>query len=182
VAAPDPGKAFLAGGKLSYGCTSLATAYPHGGTALGMFGSIVLRVPSEHRLLIEEEHNAPGAVQWLGGALILGGRLRTWGDDDALKAIFPSASSTANGVTVHWPGSAAPPGAPLTALTNLVFTPINPAHPHLVIYKAVALPDRDASLPLTAYRYLDLPVVFVATPDAAGRHGSMGPKADLSLV
>lgn len=182
MAAPDPGKAFLAGGKLSYGCTDLSTAYPHGGTALGMFGSIVLRVPSEHRLLIEEEHNAPGAVQWLGGALILGGRLRTWGDDDALAAVMPNTSSSSNGVTVQWPGSTVPTGAPAAVLTNLVFTPINAEHPHLVIYKAVALPDRDASLPLTAYRYLDLPVVFVATPNAAGNYGAMGPKADLSLA
>ena len=180
MAAPNPAKAYLNSGRLAYNCTDLSTAYPHGGTALGLFGNVILRPPHGKTLLMEEETGAPSAVLWRGGTLMLAGICKGW-DNDALGVIWPNTTTGSSGdKVIQWPGSTVVPGVALTPLTNVVFSPVNPDYPAIVLIKPVAVPDIDLQVKLSAYRYMDVPCVFIATT-AGSSYGSMGLLDDLTL-
>jgi len=181
MAAPDQNKAYQVSGRLAYGCTDLSTDWPHGGTGLGMVGKLFVSPQRSWVALAAEETSSAAEVLWLGGDVVVGFTCHNW-DNDALAKVFPNTTTSSGDTLIQWPGSTVVPGAPLTPLSNLVFTPRNEAeHPGLLIYKAVILPDVNAELFLSAYRYLEIPAVVVATPDASDRLGVMGRFSRLSV-
>ena len=180
MAATDLNTAFLAGGRLSYGCTNLATAYPHGGTALGLVGGLYVFTQSESKALLAEETNAAVEVLWLGGDVTISGTLNNW-DNDALAFFCPNTSTVSSATVVEWPGSDVPAGAPLTTYTNVVFTPTASAHPGVVLYVAAPVPEVNARLALSAYRWCELPFVLIGLPNGSGNVGTMGKFSVLSV-
>lgn len=180
MAAPDANSAFLASGQLAYGCTNLATAWPSGGTLLGLVGAVYVFPQSESKALLAEETNSAVEVLWLGGDVTVSLTANNW-DNDALAFLFPNSSAVSNSTVVEWPGSDVVAGAPLTTYTNVVFRPNNTAHPGFILNKVAPVPEVNARLAMSAYRWLEVPAVLVALPDASGNVGKMGKYSVLSL-
>lgn len=179
MGSPDSTLSHLVACKVSYGCTDLTAAWPHGGTGLGLTSSIYLKVPGAYAPILREEDNAPDRVIYLGGPLVLGGRLENW-DNDVLANVFPS-STTVNGDRVlQWPGSGTQPGGAISPLSKLVVTPEDPTKPGVIIYSAVPLVQNAEEIRLSAKSFLFVPVVFLAIPDSNGRLGCMGKFSRLS--
>lgn len=169
-----------ASGRLSYGCTNLATAYPHGGVELGMVGGLYVSPQRLWEALPQEETNSAAEVLWLGGDVVLGGTSRDW-LPAALGVIFPNTVVATGDRIIEWPGSL-PAGSPAPTVTNLVFTPRNQAeHMGVIIYKACILPDVNMELRLSAYNYIEVPFVVIAQENGSGALGKMGRFARLSL-
>ena len=181
MGSPDTNTAYLVAGRLAYGCTSLATAWPHGGTGLGLVGSIFVFPPSASKALLAEETNSASEVLWLGGDLTVSLTANGW-ENDALAFLNPNSSMVSTHVVVEWPGSDVVVGAPTTTYTNVVFTPTNTEHPGLILYKVAPVPEVNQRLALSAVRWLEVPAVLVALPDASDRLGKMGRFSVLSLT
>lgn len=174
----DENLAFEVSGKLAYGCSDLSTAWPHGGTGLGLVGATFLSPPSLTAYLPAEETNAAANVLHLGGDLVASFTVRAW-DNDALNVMFGSTALSGSDRIVIFPASGV--GSAITTLTNLVFTPNNPDHPGWVVYKAAPALELNSRLYLSAYRYLEIPAVVVALPDGSDLLGKMGVFAGLTL-
>lgn len=177
MASPDGDTGYLVAGKLSHGCSDLSTAWPHGGTGLGLVGAVFLSPPGLTARLAAEETNSAAEVLHLGGDLFVGLTARGW-DNDALAALFGSTALSNGARLVSFPATA---GVPVTTLTNVVFTPENPDHPGFVVYKVAPVLDLNAQLYFQAARYLEVPAVLVALPDASDRLGKLGKFSELTL-
>lgn len=191
MASPDTTKSLMVTGQLAYGCTDLATAWPHGGTGLGLVGSLFFEPPEGVVRLVAEEDNATHALLYVGGDAVLGASLEGWDDSVAggvLGPLFPSRLEHASGrYVLEWPGSTGTgrtqllPGSTVPLLSPLVFTATNPEHPSLILYKAAPLIEASTRLRLSSVRTLSVPLLFVGTPDGTGRVAALGRLTDLSL-
>jgi len=179
MASPNTNTSFLVTGRMAYGCTNLATAWPHGGTGLGLVGGISLSPPSDYAQHLSEGINSTWEVTWRGGNLVMGALVEGW-EDDAYGKVLPNVSGT----TIQWPGSTTTIGTSMDprALSPLVFTPRNQTeHPAVILYKAIPILTPQAQMALSSFRFLNIPVLFVAQPDASDRLGAMDLLANLSL-
>jgi hypothetical protein len=177
MGSPDPTKARLVAGKLAHTCSSLALPWPHGGVGLGLIGGIYVAPQRSWKALDQEESNSASEVLWLGGDLVVGITARGW-ENDALAFLFGTTALSNSHRVISWPHAA---GQPATTYTNVVFTPNNPLHPGVVVYKAAPLPDVNQDMFLSAYRYLEVPAVLIALPDGSDRLGKMGKFSELTL-
>ena len=190
MASVDKNKSLLVTGSLSYGCTNLALAWPHGGTGLGLCGSIYFEPPAGTIRIGQPEHNTTEALLYVGGDAALGVSMEGWHDsvaDGQLAALFPSRREVSGRVVLEWPGVAGSGrtyrgvGSIVPVLSPLVFTATNPTHPSVILYEAAALIEASARLRLSSYRTLSVPLLFVGTPDATGRVAAQGRLTDLEL-
>lgn len=174
MATPAQEQAIFVTGQLAASCTNLATAYPHGGTALGLVGGVEIAPGRTFRLLIEEETNAPYKLVWLGGPVEMLVRLRGW---------------DADGVTKLFPGGAAGPlitllaatiGKSPTPLDNVVWSPIKSAYPFVVLRDVIAVPEEDHRLPFTAFKNLEMRLRLFAS-NVSDALGEIGPSASVTL-
>lgn len=182
MAAPDGDTSVLSAGRLAYGCSDLSAAWPHGGTGLGLIGQVFLFPQRRWAALTFEETNSTGEVLWLGGDLTVSLTAEGW--DEAAQAVLnPNTASSSGRTIVEWPGSDYTAGAPITALSNVVFTPWDTTNGKgFVIYRAVAVPDLNQALAFAAGRFLEVPAVLIAVPgDSSDRLGKLGKFSDLSL-
>lgn len=172
----------LNAGRLAYGCTNLATAWPHGGTGLGLVGAVFLFPQSQWKALDAEETNSAAEVLWLGGNVTVSFTMVGW-DEDASALINPNSSTSNSKTVVEWPGSDVVAGAPVATVTNVVFTPNDTTNGKgWVIYKAAVVPDLNAELACSAGRFLEVPAVIVALPDASDRLGKFGKFSELGSL
>lgn len=185
MGSPDTNTAYLVSGRLAYGCTSLAggpSAWPHGGTGLGLVGQVFVFPQSLSAALPQEETNSAGEVLLLGGDVVVSFTAHNW-DAAALAFIYPNTAASNGHTVVEWPGTDVTAGAPTTTYTNVVFTPRNPEHPGFVLYKAAPLPEVNEPLAFSAYKWLEVPAVILALPDGSSpdRLGKMGKFSELTL-
>lgn len=182
MASPDENKSYLVSGRLAYGCDNLSTEWPHGGTGLGLVGSIYLEPPGGViRLPAEDLGGASSAVIYVGGDAVLGASVENWDDAASagvLSAVFPNVTTINTRHRIDWPAT---PGTQPTALEPLVFTPRDSTHPGLILYKAVPLLEESARLWLSSYRFLRVPLLFLGLADASDRVAAMGRLSDLQL-
>lgn len=177
----DGDASVFSSGKLAYGCSNLATAWPHGGTGLGLVGQVFLYPQKKWAGLIQEETNSESEVLWLGGSLVVGLTLEGW-DEDAMAVLHPNTATSSSRTIVEWPGTDVPPGGPITPLSNVVFTPRDTTNGKgWVIYKAAAVPNLNSEFAFNAGKFLEIPAVLVAIPDGSERLGKFGKFSDLSL-
>ena len=164
MGSPSANAGVLSGGRLAYGCTNLATAWPHGGTGLGLVGQVFIEPLSRWATIDQEETNSAVEVQWLGGTVIVGLTLGT-PDDAALAVLNPGGSRSGSNAVVSWPGSAVP-GTALTPLTNVVFTPNNRTDGRgFVIYRAAPVPAVNQQLVFNSGKFLEVPFLLIAVND-----------------
>lgn len=167
MATADPGSIIRVPGRLSHSCTSLTTAWPHGGTGLGLCDQIIIK-PNRRVLPIRDE--GYGAVVEgidLGEEWMLMATLRGW-DEDAVNKLFPATTvgSTSAKRGVYYP-NAFRPGTKLSASAiKLVFTPDDEFnHRFLVIRSALPLTKSDTEIELESSAEHKISVVFWSTID-----------------
>jgi hypothetical protein len=182
VGSPSANAGVLSGGRLAYGCTDLSTAWPHGGTGLGLVGQVFIRPQSRWAVVEQEETNSAVEVQWLGGTVVVGLTLES-PDDNALAVLNPGGALSGSNAVVSWPGSAVA-GTALTPLTNVVFTPNNRTDGRaFVIYRAVPVPDVNQELVFNSGKFLEVPFVLIAVNDGTGTNmGKLGRFSDLGAL
>ncbi len=167
-------------GRLAYGCTNLATAWPHGGTGLGLVGVCEIVPQQAYRVLTAEETGSAVEVLWLGGDVVAYFTAMGW-DNDAQAVIHPNSDQSSGHTIVKWPGTDVVVGTPTTTLTNVVFTPWDTTNSRgWIIYKAAPLPDNQR-LRFSAQSFLESPAVLIALPDGSDRLGAMGKFSELTL-
>lgn len=175
-------------GRLVKDPTSLAAAFPHGGTALGDArllrfelgpGYDAIRAEEFGGVAVEFLHRTPEAV--------LATVLREY-DSDAIGAIFPQVATGATTGKAVISGKAfgaghVSPGALASARAfKLLVSPVDREfHPALVIYNAIPLIDVAAALQFELSQEFGLAVVFRAVPNSSGQLYSLGMMDDLVL-
>lgn len=175
-------------GRLTWNPTDLTTAFPHGGTELGLVRDLIFRFGIEtEEIRAEEWGNVPTEYVYKGSSAFLTAILREF-DNDAIGVIFPDtptgsvtgdqiirgAVSTAD-VTIG--------GTLLSTLSGvLVVSPDSPeSQEFLVLYNALPLVEETSQLQISAGDEMGIAVVFRAIPDASHRMWNIGKRRDLSL-
>ncbi len=189
MAAPVIRRALEVPGRLSWGCTNIATAYPHGGTALGFVGKTAVRMHSTYQEITDESHgNEVQEVVMCGENIGLACVLRDE-DDDALAEVYLNTTAgTATGHNVVDIGGTNRTGAKLSARADvLVFTPEavisgdDNIHRMVVLFKAVPRVEAEQELAERLGVKLEHVCVFTGLRDASGRLGKLGFRDDLSI-
>jgi len=183
VGTTDVSQVLRVPGRLCINPTDLATAWPHGGTGLGVVGSIVLEPTSTYQRITAEEFGAEVVdVLDLGETWVLGALCRAWGDNTVLSTLFPSTATGASGdKVVNYPGSYRAGTLRSSASVKLCFTPRDNRNPGLLLYKALPLVEEASRLRLGAFNELTIPVLFIGIRDSSARQISIGVLGDLSL-
>lgn len=168
--------------------TNLATAFPHGGDALGIIGDFIFTSePNNVEVRAEEYGDCVCDYVRTSEKAVITGVLRTW-DDDAISAIFPNTSNTGSsnrqliksqvaGAGMTKPGKLASAGSfPL-----LISSDAPDYNPSLLIFNAIPLIDTQMRLSSSPAVEGGLAIAFHAAPDAAGKLYHMGLLEDMTL-
>ncbi len=118
MASVNVNRGLLVNGKLAYGCNDLTAAWPHGGTGLGLVGSIYFQPPAGQVRLPAEEDGGTRAILYTGGDAVLGASVEGWEDSaagGALAPLFPSHRQVNSRVVLEWPGQANTTSVTVTA-------------------------------------------------------------------
>jgi hypothetical protein len=175
--------------ELVWNPTSLLTAYPHGGSALGLVRDLEIRLNVQTSSVVAEEWGGQVVDEiYLCESIVLTAVLRSF-DADAISALFPNTSlgavTKARKVKGHVAGSGINRAGLLlsTRAGKLVVSPrdVDEA-PMLVIYNAIPVVDADALLPYCWSKELGLLVAFKGTPDSSGKVYEWGQRKDLTAV
>jgi hypothetical protein len=180
MATPDVRNVLRVPGYLVKDPTNLATAFPHGGTALGMIRSIEVRWTPRAKVIAAEEWGGTAVSQvYTGETVILAAILRSW-DSTAVASIFPAASGATVNYRVATGGTR--PGT-LQTPHKLVFSPVAlDYHPFVYFPAAVGLPDAAARLQLSLAEEIGLAVVWRALPaDSSGSVYQIGLRGSIVL-
>lgn len=182
-------------GRLSYGCTDLTLAWPHGGTGLGLLRDPILRFyDGLYPVTIEAKGGVPVEYLERGDFVGFGCSLRGW-DDDALSLLFPNTAAgtvTQRRITSSAGLRRAGNWASERSVV-LVFTPEGATHaksrtapdvdaPFVVLHRAIPMVAESAELRLQRRDDVNLPVLFMGIENAAGKTYQIGPRRDLSLA
>lgn len=194
MAADDARTVLRVPGRLSYGCTDLTAAWPHGGTGLGATRALVLaHTGSSYPVTAEAFGGEPVEYLESGELWGMGCFLRGY-DYDALGVLFPN---TATGTTsqervVSAPGSVKAGSWASARSVKLVFTPEGSTHaaaadtpdapgPFVILYRAIPMLRESFELALERRQEFQFPALFQGIRDASSRIMAFGPRGDLSL-
>jgi len=185
MATADKNKSLLVTGQLAVGCTALGFGtHPHGGTGLGLVGSIYFEPPSGVIRIEAPEDNRTRALLYTGGDAVLGASLKGWDDTTAgavlSKLGFPTVSTANSRYVLQWNENDA--GKLVAELGPVVFSPINTEHPAVILYNGIAFIEASSRLRLSSVRTLSLPFLIVGKPDAQGRVAAQGRLTDLPTI
>jgi len=188
VTAPTVAKILRVPGRLSHSPISLATAYPHGGTAIGTVGKVIAH-PLDPAFVVTavEFGGAPIDLIEGGPRWVVTFELRELLDPDALAAIFPCYAAGASGGPIlkyragtNGQRAGLRVGASLAFV--LVFTPDNEdQHPWLILRRAVPAIQETAEIALRGNADAGLAVRWYATPDSNKDVFDLGLRRDLTL-
>jgi hypothetical protein len=180
---PNPRDILRSPGRLSYGATSLATAYPHGGTALGIVRAIAA-APNERFVdVIAEEYGGETVERlFMGQSWTISAILRSF-DPAALALVAPNSTTgtVSQERIVTEPGTVRAGHPRATAGVKLVFSPDAPDAPYLVLYRAIPSIEASATLQFGRSVETELAIVFTGARDASGRMIAWGRSEDISL-
>ena len=122
---------------------NFSSAYPHGGTALGLVRDVQLRRTEGRELIVAEEFGVEVVDElYTGEAWLLAFALRGY-DNDAVGALFPNTStgSKAKRKGIVYPGDTVSPGTLKAAsAVSVLFTPDDAAN-HPAVYLPNAIPE-----------------------------------------
>ena len=150
---------------------NFATAYPHGGTALGLVRDVQVRRTEGRELIVAEEFGIEVVDElYTGEAWLVAFALRGW-DNDAIGTLFPNtaAGTTAKQTGVLYPGTDVPPGSLKAAnAVKLLFTPDDTSN-HQAVYLPNAIPEVGEELEIDMGRSNEVLIVcgFRALRDGA---------------
>lgn len=183
MATADKNKSLLVTGQLAVGCTAIGT-HPHGGTGLGLVGSIYFEPPSGVIRIEAPEDRRIRALLYTGGDASLGASLEGWDDTVAggvlSKLGFPDVTTANSRYVLEWNENDA--GTLVAELGAVVFTPTNSEHPAVILYNGIAFIEASARLRLSSIRTLSVPFLVLGKPDAQGRVAAKARLADLPAI
>lgn len=174
MASPDLNEVLNAPGRLVWNPTNLATAFPHGGSALGSTRqSLLQRTDVRSEIRDEAFGQEVSEVVWCGENWVMATILRQY-DADAVATVFPNTSTGTVAKRKIVSGSTTStnrPGLLLSANAGkLLFSPLDPDRvPAVLFYKAIPLTDETLRINLALDKRLEYGAVFLAI-----RHSSLG--------
>jgi hypothetical protein len=185
MSTPSPADVLQVPGKLSKAPTNLATAYPHGGTALGEVRAVVVRPSFVYGVVRAAEFgNEPVEAIATSEAWVLAGVLRSY-DPDALSDLFPNTALAGSGVggrIITYPGTVRTGHLLSSRSIKLLFTPDDSdRQPAVLFYRALPMLDETAELRFTLADKLEFPFVFAGIRDASNRIVAIGRLRGLTL-
>lgn len=184
MAAEDLSRIRRVPGRLSIGPTSLVTAYPHGGTAVGVVNDIAIEVVETTVPITAEEYGTEVVdVLYTGTRWGIAALLRQVPDDDVIQRVFPSTvvGAVTGARVVQHPGTTRA-GTLLSAnVFVLMFTPDDPRAPHVIFHRVIPQLAERVVISLALNREVALAVSFTAIRAADGRAVSIGDIQDLVL-
>lgn len=170
-------------GRLVKDPTNLSTAFPHGGTALGLARDMVFRFGFKTTFVHAEEFGARVETIFAGETAVFAAVLREF-DKDAVSAIFPNTGASGALIKGNASGSGINRAGTLLSSKSfkLLFSPTAvDHHQFVVIYKAVPMLEETAEFQMSLGDEVGIAVMFQAIPDSAGKLYQIGKKADISL-
>lgn len=176
MATADLNQVLQVPGRLCISPTDLTTAFPHGGTALGeVYQATAMQTSSWFDVRAEEFGGIPVDSVFSGESWVFGAVLRQF-DETAIGTVFPN---TVTGTTTKRVGikswfDAASPVRPGTLGSSrsvkLLFSPLDSDRNRAVIfYRAMPRVADTMALALAFNKRVEVPVLFVAMPDASSR-------------
>lgn len=180
----DPNSSLRVPGRLVADPTNVATAFPHGGTSLGLVRAISFRPGYLTEGLPFEEYG--GKI----GELIDGGESTRLGvvlvgfDDDMTSRIFPETSVGGGAGKRGLKSSDATRAGRLGSASGfkLLFSPRDTAnHPALILYNAVANFEEAGEIALGTEENVGIALVFEALRDTSKRDWQLQRLQDIDL-
>lgn len=175
-------------GRLCANPTDLSTAFPHGGTALGMVRDAEFRFGERtYEVKAEEWGGIPREIISCGHTAQFAGVLRDY-DSDAINAFFLNPQTAASnirtirGVTAVSGGNRA--GYKLSNKAfKLCFSPrAIQDHPYIIIYSAVPLIAEESVLQLSTSEEAVIQFLCTAIPNSNGKTYEIGHRSLVSLT
>ena len=191
MAVPDAGGIVYIKGKLSHTPTSLTTAYPHGGTALGEIELLRFAPAYDQADVLAEEFGGKVVEKFpCDGSGILFCVLREFRHDDTRALLQGQAVGTTSnkrmlqsipGGSGSAPNVANRAGIPLSQkAVVLVVTPEDPERDEfLILYNAIPAPAEAQEFALHIAKPLELVLAFTSSLDANYKEWRMAKKVDL---
>ncbi len=177
---PDVDAVLRNPGRFSVGPTDLSTAWPHGGTGLGVVAETTAVPVYKYEAVIAEEFAGEEIkIIEMGGSWIVGATLREYGDD-SISAFFNSTTGASGSEIVEAPTNTYP-GTTITAVV-LLFTPYEQTtHPALLAFEAIPMVTEAATLALELQSEMVLPVMYRCLRNASNKQIQIGLLSDLTL-
>lgn len=184
MGSPDVLRVINVPGRLCYGPSSLATAFPHGGTAIGTTrAGKLIRYATEKEIRDEAFGTEIRDVVLSGENYAFACILREW-DDDAIALMFPNtaAGAVSQHKVVETPGSNRP-GLLLSAKkVVLLFSPDDPERvPATLLYAALPRIAKQQEWDTAFGKRWETTVSFTAVRDSSSRIHKTGMLKDLAL-
>ena len=174
-------------GKLCYNPTDLSLPFPHGGVALGIIKSILIKPYKTYHKITAEEFGSE-TVDYIDGgeSWVLGAILRSY-DKNALRVLFPSSSEgsqTQETIIKHPADNATIRAGQLmsTKAVKLLFSPDDTEkHPFAIFYNAIPLIEEASEINLQLDMDWSIGVLFSAIRNSSGKAVAIGLKGDFTL-
>jgi hypothetical protein len=176
VASADLNQCLAVPGALCINPTDLTLPFPHGGTALGeVYMARAAFTSGYFDVTAEEYGNRVVESVYSGENIAFGAILRQW-DEAAVGAVFPNTATGAKSQRVSvkgWEDAASPvrPGHLASSRSvKLLFTPTDSDRCRAVmLYRALPRVAEAVDLRFAINARQEIPVLFLAIPDATGR-------------
>jgi hypothetical protein len=186
VATPNVRDLLFIPGRLSVNPSNLNSAYPHGGTGLGLTRGLAIKLNSVYdpEAVITQEERGGEISDFVhqGEGAVLSCVLHSW-DAEALNRLFPNTAAGA--VTqkrqVSAPGSVRAGARASSRSVVLVFTPDSPDHhPMFILRRALPALQTSNEINLRLDREAGIAAIFVGIRDTSGRLYDFGMRHDLT--
>lgn len=184
MASADVRKVLRVPGRLCAAPTDLSTAFPHGGTALGIVRDLAFRPNLKQRRVTAEEFGGEIVETIIGGeSCVLACVLRGMDNDAVTKAFLnTSAGSSSGDRTIQYPGSSRAGTLGSSRSFKLLFSPRDTTNHHgLILYNAIPLVAESAELQLAIGQEMGIAVVFVAYRTSTPNLYQIAKLADMTL-
>ena len=184
MALADAGKVLRVGGRLCINPTNLATAFPHGGTALGMISEAVFQPGLKRYEVTAEEYGGEPIDLVITSETAVFGCLFRGMDFDAWGTIW---EDTRNGKSsgqkvVNYPGAIRAGNLASDRSVTLLYSPDDvQSDPAILMYEACPILSETAELALAISEEMVVRVVFQGIRNASGNVYQIGLIEDLVL-
>lgn len=184
MATADPRRVIHAFGRLVANPTDLTTAFPYGGTALGLTADVIFSPNGRYSDVRAEEFGGE-LVEQIDGREdpVLAATIRGW-DSDMLQRVFvrTAVGSSSGERVISYPGSVRAGSRGSDRAFILLFAPRNTEHhPAILFYRAISKTEDRLAIPLSQRREMVAQIVWRGIRDGSGRVYADGRLEDLSL-
>jgi hypothetical protein len=175
MSAPFPRNLLRVPAELVWNPSDIMTAFPHGGTQLGLVRDIDVKLNARYTDVVAEEFAAHVIDNVYEGEGIIVSAVVRDGDPDAFAKVFPNTSTSTITKSTRFKGYAVDaayrPGLlGSTMAGKLVVSPrAVDDHPMLILYNAIPILNPEALIQYCWSKEMGILVSFVGTPNSSGK-------------